>query len=588
MSRVVIPPGFTLGTSGFDPIVGEEIGTTFTIGIEVHSGGVLLTLAGDDTIQGAATSILDGGSNPSSSYATGIFNDVNASIVTGEGADTISGTALATLSYDYGYPYNSANATGIDNRGAIITGRGDDTISGKADAASDSSNFASPSSNANGINNSGNIEVGEGNNTITGDATATNNSTLLSFTSASANGILNNLNASIVTGNGDNNISGIAQATNNITTPYDYPTVNATANGINNSGLIVTGTSGSDRIEGVASAIATSNSDVYGLGFPSVDAAANGIFNNTNASIITGNSDDEIDGNATATSNEIAAYGFLFNGNASAFGIYNAGSIDMGAGNDKITSSATATSDNNSYGGAAYAIANGLFNSVNALIVTGYGKDNISGNAIATDSSSVPGIFIATGIDNSGEIITGRDDDTISGSATTLVGIGSSSESIGISNNGSIDAGNGNDIITGNATAVGAGAFVYGIYGTGTIQMGNGNDTLIASSTLNGVLQKVNLGDGLTIDMGNGNDYVKGFGQATVNGGEGWNGNKGGDTLDLSYGFNRSDLVVSGVNPNDPNEAANFTFGGITMTTTGFEKFIFADTTFIYDTLTNG
>ncbi|HYX15358.1 MAG TPA: hypothetical protein VE944_13525 [Nostoc sp.] len=85
--------------------------------------------------------------------------------------------------------------------------------------------------------------------------------------------------------------------------------------------------------------------------------------------------------------------------------------------------------------------------------------------------------------------------------------------------------------------------------------------------------------------MGAGDDYFKGFGQATVDGGDGF------DTLDLRA-FNRSQLLVSGVISGNILKSANIIFNNnensISLSTTGFEKFVFADSSFYYTTLANG
>lgn len=143
---------------------------------------------------------------------------------------------------------------------------------------------------------------------------------------------------------------------------------------------------------------------------------------------------------------------------------------------------------------------------------------------------------------------------------------------------------NGSDKIIGQASST-IGGTAYGIYGQGIIKTGDGNDSLIATSTVDGVQQKVSIGGGIKIDLGSGNDYFKGFGEATVDGGKGF------DTLDLGV-FKRSQVIVSGVISGNTLESANISFNNngntITMSTTGFEKFIFADSSFSYCTLANG
>jgi hypothetical protein len=141
----------------------------------------------------------------------------------------------------------------------------------------------------------------------------------------------------------------------------------------------------------------------------------------------------------------------------------------------------------------------------------------------------------------------------------------------------------GSDKLTGQATAT-IGGTAYGIYGEGIIKTGNGNDQIIATSTLDGVQQKVTIGGGINIALGAGNDYLKGFGAATVDGGDGF------DTLDLSA-FNRSELFGSGVisgNTLNANITFNSNGNSISFSTTGFEKFIFADSSFCYSSLANG
>lgn len=147
-----------------------------------------------------------------------------------------------------------------------------------------------------------------------------------------------------------------------------------------------------------------------------------------------------------------------------------------------------------------------------------------------------------------------------------------------------IDTGNDSDKLTGQATTT-IGGTAYGIYGQGIINTGDGNDFILATSILDGVQQKVSIGGGIKIDLGTGNDYLKGFGVATVDGGKGF------DTLDLGA-FNRSQVIVSGVISGNTLNSANISFNNngnsISLSTTGFEKFIFADSSFCYSTLANG
>ncbi|MHC5730854.1 MAG: hypothetical protein ACYTXY_43480, partial [Nostoc sp.] len=129
---------------------------------------------------------------------------------------------------------------------------------------------------------------------------------------------------------------------------------------------------------------------------------------------------------------------------------------------------------------------------------------------------------------------------------------GANGTAYGIFNDGVIDTGNGCDILTGQATAT-IGGTAYGIYGKGTIKTGDGNDKITSTSTIDGVQQKVTIGGGINIDLDAGNDYFKGFGTGTVDGGKGF------DTLDLSA-FNRSQLTFSGVISGNVLNPANISF----------------------------
>jgi hypothetical protein len=115
------------------------------------------------------------------------------------------------------------------------------------------------------------------------------------------------------------------------------------------------------------------------------------------------------------------------------------------------------------------------------------------------------------GINNRGFIHTGNGNDIITGTS-------SSGGYIGINNarDASIDTGDGDDTIT----AFGTGD---AIVNNGTINTGNGNDSIITS-----------YGDFYStgsVFLGDGTDYLKGFGDGSFDGGNGT------DTLDLKQGY---------------------------------------------------
>jgi len=264
-------------------------------------------------------------------------------------------------------------------------------------------------------------------------------------------------------------------------------------------------------------------------------------------------------------------------------GISNTGQLDTGDGNDAITGIGIGGISGGGISGGNGGVGTGISN--RGSLNTGGGNDTITGTG--TGGISGGGLFggdgsVGTGIGiqniKGATITTGQGNDTITGSGNALA---YSPIVIGISNDGVIDTGNGGDILTGQATATIGGA-AYGIYGKGTIKTGDGDDKITSTSTIDGVQQKVTIGGGMNIDLGTGNDYFKGFGTGTVDGGKGF------DTLDLSA-FNRSELTFSGVISGNALNPANISFNNnknvITLSTTGFENFIFADGSLYYSTL---
>ncbi len=156
----------------------------------------------------------------------------------------------------------------------------------------------------------------------------------------------------------------------------------------------------------------------------------------------------------------------------------------------------------------------------------------------------------AIAIDNSfGWIDTGEDDDTIIATSNNE----EIKETIAINNiEGKIWTGNGNDTIMaqGNSRALS-----YGIFG-GQIFTGAGQDKVIASK----------FGGKVEIVTGDGNDYVEGFGSASLFGGNGF------DALNLKI-THETDL--DSINIIDNN--AYFSLDGMLLRANEFEQFIFAN-----------
>ena len=174
------------------------------------------------------------------------------------------------------------------------------------------------------------------------------------------------------------------------------------------------------------------------------------------------------------------------------FGIYNTaeGILSGGNGNDTIEGIGSG-------GRGQIGIVNG------GVISGGNGNDKIKGSGLDW------------GIQNSNLIDSGNGDDIISGISLLAPG---TQTSAGIVNglNCRIDSGNGNDLIYGSGRD-------YGIYNDGIIDCGSGNDTVDAGpGGFRGVGQ---------IDMGSGDDIIRGFGQAIAYGGLGF------DTIEFGTGY---------------------------------------------------
>ena len=205
--------------------------------------------------------------------------------------------------------------------------------------------------------------------------------------------------------------------------------------------------------------------------------------------------------------------------------------------------------------------ATGLFSSIlvasGTVVNTRGGDDFISGpgsygilnfGTINTDSGndSITGSREeGNRILNFGTINTGSGDDLITGSGGLY----------GIDNWGTIDTGNGNDTIIGSGDST-------GFNNRGTIDTGNGNDRLIANGGFMGS----------EVFLGSGDDYLKGFGSGSFDGGNGQ------DILELTAGAYT--VGISG-------SAVTFISGSTVMRTTGFEQLI-AGSAFDFASLSNG
>jgi Ca2+-binding RTX toxin-like protein len=260
------------------------------------------------------------------------------------------------------------------------------------------------------------------------------------------------------------------------------------------------------------------------------------------------------------------------------YGIFSyGGSIHTGNGNDIITgiggwvgislqtNTFTGNGNDTITGSGGVGITNG------EQIHTGIGNDVITGNGFhdglqngsTITTSEGNDIITGTGGDVgiwNANLNTGDGNDIITG--TSLAG------RYGIYNWGTMDTGDGNDVITA------IGGDLCGIGNEGTINTGNGADSIIAE----GGFGSVEGFDPLLyneprIFLGNGIDYLKGYGIGAFNGGNDR------DTLELtpgSYVISRSGTMVS------------FAKGSTIMKTSEFEELIAGSTTYDFTTLVNG
>jgi hypothetical protein len=288
-------------------------------------------------------------------------------------------------------------------------------------------------------------------------------------------------------------------------------------------------------------------------------------------------------------------------------GISNIGTLNTGDGNDILTGKGAGI--NSGIGNRGY-IDTGNDNDVITGINTGGEGDGITNYGGAIDTGNGDDIIIgivtisnlsSNGIYNSATINTGNGNDSISANEDIVnyggVFLGNGNNSIivdtdiyqaSLTNYNIIEAGDGNDIISTNV-----------IYNEGIINTGNGNDSIIAEGGLSGVYGIYNNGGAIITGDGNdsiianegfesgpnssgawflgeGNDYIKGYGSGDFYGG---NGN---DTLELTPGTYTVGIWGEG------GESPIFTKGNQLMITSEFEKLKAGSTIYDFTSLTAG
>jgi hypothetical protein len=307
--------------------------------------------------------------------------------------------------------------------------------------------------------------------------------------------------------------------------------------GVSNRGMLNTA-DGNDIIIGIGNSISGTGNSL------------SGIYNN--GTLNTGGGNDIIRGIRNQGEDNFNDYDYDFG-----YGIYTeAGStIDTGDGNDLITGISQARTGRGieTYYGT---INTGDGNDTIAGTGNGYGISIHHGGIIDTRKGNDIIAGIATdygdGIGNFSTLDTGEGNDTITGTNTTGSGYGINN----YFSHSTIDTGEGNDIITGRGG--------MGINNDGTINTGNGADLIIADGGFKGVG---------SVFLGNGKDYLKGFGSGNFNGGN----DK--DALELTSGSYT--VGISGT-------AVNLTKDSIIMNTSEFEILIAGSKTYNFASLTAG
>jgi hypothetical protein len=347
--------------------------------------------------------------------------------------------------------------------------------------------------------------------------------------------------STINTGDGNDIITGIVQGTGgrgitNAYTTFDTGNGNDIISGTARWGVsfgfesIVTTGDGNDTI------IGTSTGDILnpGIGLENIDEF-----------IDTGDNDDIITGTS-----------------AHGYGIVNQANITTGDGNDTITG----------------------VGSINYSGLTNYFLDNTINTGNGADSIISQGKLL-----NRGGVFLGEGNDSIIASIIAEVGLPNRA----LENFNFIGTGDGNDMITSSGV----------IYNQGVMETGNGDDSIIVEGGIDDITGNtygiynnggaINMGDGndsISANegfesgpnssgawfLGEGEDYIKGFGSGDFYGGEGQ------DTLELTPGTYTVGIWGEG------GESPIFTKGNQLMITSEFEKLKVGSTIYDFTSLTAG
>jgi hypothetical protein len=419
------------------------------------------------------------------------------------------------------------------------------------------------------------------------------------------------------TANGNDIITGISSPNDPYNSPYDPMGLYKKSYGIlTEAGTIDTG-NGNDIITGISEATISDGTTNHNFG----------IHIGSNSTIDTGKGNDTITGSGLDFG--ILNYGTIYtdegndlitgtSGDRFGGSIVTSGLIDTGDGNDTITGTATGTARSDVGLSSNGTIDTGNGNDIITAIGTRWGIENYgtinTGNgddSIIAEADSDPFLAGYTSIMNKGSINTGNGNDSIifHGKFTNHgdifnghVFLGEGNDSIiadvslsnrrAIENFSFIGTGDGNDLITSTGVIYNEGIIEtgngddsiivnggvddngtrYGIYNNGgAINMGDGNDSIIANEGF----ESAENSSGAWF-LGEGDDYIKGFGSGDFYGG---NGN---DTLELTPGTYTVGIW------GERDTSVIFTKGNSLMITSEFEQLIAGGTTYNFTSLIAG
>ncbi|MUG91000.1 hypothetical protein F7734_00140 [Scytonema sp. UIC 10036] len=320
---------------------------------------------------------------------------------------------------------------------------------------------------------------------------------------------------------------------------------NVAANGINNKGVINTGI-GADIVKGTATANIWATAETVSQAIAIAKTADTSVISQAFASINVKVTADGIDNSGGKINNGMGSDGIYGDTNGSvaavAIATADASAIVEAVAKAPVSPHLTAFAGAIAQSLASATITARGINNKDGTITTGTGADTISATATSRAATlSHAAVSTLSSAPREQQALARSVADAFAEAKDIAIAIDNSK--------GMIRTGDGQDIIIAKAS----GGESYGIFG-GIVNMGTGADRLEASS----------FGGGVNINMGDGQDFVQGFGDAKIDGGTGF------DTLSLGYKIDDFNIRL-GAN----NNRVTFERDGITAIATNFEQFVF-------------